>query len=62
MSNTYLVGVREVHTIYVEVEADCVQEALILAGEKIMEEDYPDIQYDYTLPKEEWTVNGRSID
>lgn len=57
---TFLVGVKEVHTLYLEVEASSEQEARDKAQTMLIEDDgdYDDsLTYDYTMEPEYWTVS-----
>jgi len=52
----YIVGVAEVHTAYVQVEALDEKDALEKAKEAIAEGQEFDVDYSHTLEPDTWTV------
>lgn len=51
----FVVGVKEVHTQYVTVEAETVEEAVKLV-EDGKGEEASKTKYEYALPVDKWTV------
>lgn len=58
MSKKYTVEVKEVHVLYIEVEANSKEGAKAEAIQLMLENDYSDSRYDYTLEPDYWTVFG----
>ena len=54
----YIVKVKEVHVVEVEVEAESPAEARSKVAEKLHDEDYMEneLVYSHTLEPEEWDV------
>jgi len=52
----YTVEVKEVHTVFIEVEATSKKAAKAEVIELLLQNDYCDSHYDYTLDDEHWNV------
>ena len=53
----YIIYIREVHLVPVEVEANNVSEAMNAANDKLAsgDVDYDLLEYDYTLDTDQWS-------
>lgn len=56
MKRKYTVEVKEVHSVYIEVEANSTEGAKMEALSLMIENDYSDAQYDYTMDSDHWNV------
>ena len=56
MKSKYVVEVKEVHTVFIEVEATSKKAAKAEVIELLLQNDYCDSHYDYTLDDEHWNV------
>lgn len=54
--NKYIVGIREVHVLYVPVKANSPREAKIIANKQRVVLDDLNIEYSHDLDKNLWTV------
>jgi len=52
----YTVEVKEVHTVFIEVEATSKKAAKAEVIELLLQNDYCDSHYDYTMDEEHWNV------
>jgi len=52
----YTVEVKEVHVLYIEVEANSKEGAKAEALALMLENDYTDSQYDHTMDSDHWNV------
>jgi len=54
----YLVGAREVHISYIEIEAESPEAAIAKRKELGLDAGFEyDLEYSHTLPEDTWTVN-----
>lgn len=56
MKSKYVVEVKEVHTVFIEVEATSKKAAKAEVIELLLQNDYCDSHYDYTMDDEHWNV------
>jgi hypothetical protein len=61
MSKKYIVQVKEVHAVELEIEAESSAEARTKANEMLHEEEYmgQELEYSHTMEPEEWTVEEK---
>lgn len=56
MKRKYTVEVKEVHVVYIDVEANSAEGAKAEALALMIENDYSNAQYDYTMDSDHWRV------